>query len=198
MLDIKKEIADFEHIEEAFFDIDKEKHIAYIKLNFEKPSDIFDVNYNSRIPILSDDFMDWIGSAFELIPQKYKIDLDVSFDDLQGWDEEALSDNFKKNVMLEYKAATQKQRRKNSVAYVLIGVGVALFIAMLLVTRLWQTTSVVKDIFCYISDIATTVTFWEAMCILIVERKENSLARKSMLLRFAAIKFHGTAIKNEE
>lgn len=84
------------NIEDDFFDIDKEKKVANIVLNFDKPDDIFDLNYNSKIPVLSDDFLDWIASAFRIIPRRYKIKLDVRFRDLQGYDAETLEKIFEK------------------------------------------------------------------------------------------------------
>lgn len=188
-LDFKEEFLKYEHIEEDFFDIDKELKIAHVKLNFEKPSDIFDVNYLSKLPVLSDDFLEWIDSAFQLIPLKYKIDLTVEFNDLEGWDEELLLEVFKKNIMLEHRTVKSREKRKKIIAYGLIGIGAVMFIAMILISRLWQVDSLLKDIFFYISDIATTVAFWEAMYILVVERGESGFHRKSLVYRFASIKF---------
>lgn len=188
-LTLKDEFIKYEHIEEDFFEIDKQAKIAHVKLNFEKPSDIFDVNYLSKLPVLSDDFLEWIGSAFQLIPLKYKIDLTVEFNDLEGWDKERLSDVFKKNIMLEHRTVKSREKRKNIIAYGLIGIGAVMFVAMILISRLWQADSLLKDVFFYISDIATTVAFWEAMYILVVERGESGFHRKSLAYRFAAISF---------
>lgn len=195
-LSLKDELIKYEHIEEDFFDIDKKAKIARVKLKFEKPSEIFDVNYISKLPVLSDDFLEWIGSAFKLIPLKYKIDLTVEYDDLEGWDEEQLSDVFKKNIMLEYRSAKNIEKRKNLIAYGLIGVGAVMFIAMILISRLWNADSLLKDVFFYISDIATTVAFWEAMYILVVERGESGFHRKGLAYRFASIKFCKTEKKD--
>lgn len=188
-LTLKDDFIKYEHIEEDFFEIDKETKIAHVKLIFEKPSDIFDLNYISKLPVLSDDFLDWIGSAFQLIPLKYKIELTVEFNDLEGWDEERLSDVFKKNIMLEHRAVKSREKKKNIIACGLIGIGAVMFIAMILISRLWQADSLLKDIFFYLSDIATTVAFWEAMYILVVERGESGFHRKSLVYRFASIKF---------
>lgn len=192
-LTLKDDFIKYEHIEEDFFEIDKKTKIAHVKLNFEKPSDIFDMNYISKLPVLSDDFLEWIGSAFQLIPLKYKIDLTVEFNDLEGWDEERLLDVFKKNLMLEHRTVKSREKRKNIIAYGLIGIGAVMFIAMILIGRLWQTDNLLKDVFFYISDIATTVAFWEAMYILVVERGESGFHRKSLAYRFASIKFCKTS-----
>lgn len=184
-----KALKEFADIDERFFDIDKDAGVAKIELLFEKPEDIFDSNYLSKTPILSDDFIDWLGSAFSLVSSKYKIDLTVKFNDMGAYGENELEDIFKKNIELEFKSKFTANRQKNKVAYGLIGIGVVFFLIMLLINNLWQNDSVWKDIFVYISDIATTVTFWEAMTILVVQQKENRSYLKNLTDRFSTIRF---------
>ena len=181
-----KEIA---NIEKSFFDVDDEAKVARITLEFERAEDIFDENYISKTPVLSDDFIDWIGSVFTLVSDKYKIDLTVNFKDMGGYTEDNLSDIFRKNIELELKSRFKENRKRNRVAYGLIFVGVMFFFAMMLINRLWDTESVWKEIFVYISDIATTVTFWEAMTILVVEQKEKRAYIKNLRSRFSSIRF---------
>ena len=45
---------------------------------------------------------------------------------------------------------------------------------MMMITNLWEDGGVWKNIICYIMDITTIVTFFEAMNILIVENKEKA------------------------
>ena len=47
-----------------------------------------------------------------------------------------------------------------------------------------------KEIISYIFDISVTVTFWEALTILIVENKEKRKTDIEILKRFKTIKFH--------
>ena len=186
---MKKELKEFIGIEDEFFDLDKENKIAYMKLEFKKTTDIFDVNSISKIPILTDDFIDWISSSFDMAPHNYKIDLEISFDDLEGYDNDTLKNIFKKNMMLEFKKTRRIAHTKNLIAFSLIGIGVTFFIAMLLIVNLWENGGVTKDIFTYIADIATTVTFWEAMTILVVENKERRSYMKNLYSRFSNIEF---------
>jgi len=186
---MKKELKEFIDIEDEFFKLDKENKIAYMKLEFKKTTDIFDINSISKMPILSDDFIDWISSSFDMAPHNYKIDLEISFDDLEGYDNDALKNIFKKNMMLEFKKTRGQSHTKNLIAFSLIGIGIVFFTAMLLVSNLWKDGGVSKDIFAYIADIATTVTFWEAMTILVVENKERRSYMKNLYSRFANIEF---------
>ncbi len=180
------------NVENEFFDLDHNKKIAYMHLEFDKPSNIFDLNSKTKLPVLSDDFMEWIASAFDYAPKKYKIDLDVTFTDMEGFDNDTLQAVFKKNMMLEFKKNESKARTKNNIAFSLIGIGVMFFITMILINNLWINGGLIKDIFKYVADIATTVTFWEAMTILVVENKERRSYMKNLIERFSSIRFSVT------
>ena len=179
----------YKNIEEEFFEIDKEKKLAKISLSFDRVSEIFDLNYISKMPVLSDDFMEWITSAFSIIPSRYKIQVSISFGDYEGYSEQQLNDIFWKNIVLSAKSKRDSQRKRNSIAYGLIAAGIVLFAGMILTEINWDTESVMKPIISYVSDIATTVAFWEAMTILIVERKEQRSYLISVEKRFAGVKF---------
>ena len=182
----RKEIT---NAEKPFFDMDEEQKTARIVLEFERPEDIFDANYITKTPVLSDEFSDWIGSAFDLVSPKYKIDLTIRFNDMSGFTGDQLSEIFKKNIDLEFKSKLSDNRKKNRVAFSLIGIGIVFFLTIMLITSLWKTDSIWKEIFLYISDIAATVTFWEAMTILVVEQKEKRTYLKNLKSRFSAIRF---------
>ena len=187
-----KPVKEFAHLEDEFFDIDKNKKIAHVKLHFAAPSEIFDLSYDTKTPIMSDDFFSWITYCFDMIPSTYKIDLSVTFDDMQGWDAKTLDDIFRKNVLAEYKTSIQTQIKQNRLAFALIGIGALLFVAMMLMNHFWTSASFWKDIVSYVADIATTVVFWEAMTILFVHSKENRSARSALAERFATITFSDT------
>lgn len=179
----------FGNIEEEFFETDKEKSLATIRLSFDKVSDVFDLNYISKQPVLSDDFMDWIESTFRILPSRYKIKLVVSFGDYEGYDEARLNDIFWKNILLDFKSRRDNQKKRNFLAYGLIAAGLVFFAGMLAIEFAWKDDSVLRTVFSYISDIATTVTFWEAMNILIVERREQRSYLKAIRKRFIGVEF---------
>lgn len=185
----EKTIREFAELDDLFFDLDKENKTAKISLHFERPSEIFDRNYDFKIPVLSDDFLDWIGSTFSMVSSKYKLDLTVSFKDMEGYDPDTLEDIFRKNLELELKIRRKKAFQKNKVAFWLIGVGVLFFLVRMLISRFWLDDSVLREIFIYVSDIATTVTFWEAVVILVVDQKERRESMAQLARQFSSIRF---------
>lgn len=186
---MKNILKEYEYIEKEFFDIDEKTKKAKIKLHFKKATDIFDVTYLSETPILSDEFISWIQSAFDIVPAKYRIDLSVTFDDLCGFEEKELKEVFLKNTLLEYKSRSGVHRKRTKTAYFLIGVGITVLIGMILLGTLWDSESVLKTILSYAADIAATVTIWEALTILVVERSEEFGRVRDLVTRFDEIVF---------
>lgn len=195
---LKEEFDKYMKIEEEFFDVDRETRVATVRIAFGSPEDIFDVNYVTKAPVFSDEFSDWIKSAFRLVPNKYKIRLEIVFDDMAGYTDEQLLDLFKKNLYLDFKSTSEVGRAKNRIACGLIGIGTALFVAMILINNLWTGESLFKSIFAYVSDIAATVTFWEAMNILIVENMETRRHMSNLAGRFESIRFLSSAEESVE
>ncbi len=176
-------------IEEDFFTINKETGIAKVNLAFDSPDDIFDKNYEAKKPILNGDFLSLVRELFDYIPNKYKIDLTIRFKDMGDWTERKLKFIFDTNMIFEYRAKATRSKRNDRTAVGLLFIGLVLFLGMLYVKHVWQASSIVKDIFTYIADIATTVTFWEALYILVVVKRENMGDITNLVTRFSDIHF---------
>ena len=63
------------------------------------------------------------------------------------------------------------------------------FIVMMIIKGLWETDNFWHEIFFYILDITTTVLFWEAAGILLVENQESRITYKSYSKKFNEIIF---------
>lgn len=184
----KKIIKNFE-IEREFFDIDDENKRTNFNLEFSSPKDIFDPNLKSGVPALSDDFIEWLKESLEYSPKKYKIDLNVIFDDLGEYTEEELAIIFQKNMMLEYKRMKRNKFSKNCLAYSLIAIGIILLISMVTILSMWKNAGLFYEIVSYILDIATTVVFWEALTILLVEGRERKFYIMQIITKFDKVVF---------
>ena len=60
---------------------------------------------------------------------------------------------------------------------------------MMLISRLWTEGGFWHDVYFYFLDIATTVLFWEAAGILLVENREHRAMVRAYRERFSAIEF---------
>lgn len=176
-------------VEKDFFDFDEENKKIKVCLEFDKPSDLFDKNAITKIPVFNDDFVDWIMSAVSYTPKKYMVDVDVTFNDLEGYKPEELQVYFYKNVILDSKKFIRERSFKNKIAFGLIGLGLVLLVSMILMMSFWHDGGLAKEIISYVFDIATTVTIWEAMCILLVENKEKRDVFRNTVKKIDCINF---------
>ena len=185
----KELIEKYKTIENQFFELDHENKKALIKLKYDRPSDIFASNALTKTPILDPEFFDFIKSSFELIPNKYKVDFDVKFADMEGYSEEQLSDIFKSNVLLEAKRSSRDTRSKNKIALSLLVIGIVFLIGLILLETLWGADTPIYKIITFIIEIGAWVTTWEALGIMIIRNKEKRTLKYNLLRRFNSITF---------
>lgn len=177
------------NIEEEFFSVNKETKIASVALSFDSPEDIFDPNYQAKKPILNEHFLGLAHEIFDYIPNMYKIDLTVTFKDMGTWTEQSLKSIFETNMIFEYRAKNTHAKQNDRIALGLMFVGLVMFLGMLWLKHFWLGSALLKEIFSYVADIATTVTFWEALYILVVVRRENKGYTTNLVTRFSDIHF---------
>ena len=91
--------------------------------------------------------------------------------------------------MLEAKSLQEKNKSRNNVGWVLTGMGLVFLLSMIFIEFLWKEESLLRTIFAYVSDILATVTLWEALTLLVVERYENRMEKQDLALRFHSISF---------
>lgn len=177
------------NIEDEFFKLDHESKIAHVELNYDKPSALFDKDVITKIPMMSDDFFSSLIWAFDYLPENYKLDITISFNDLDGYSDEQLLELFEKNLAMEIKSRTRVGRRNEMSAFILCLVGIAFILISVLVERNWNSEGIGKLIVTYILDIVATVPFWGAMDIYIIEKSERRKKQAEIIRRFRNIEF---------
>ena len=179
-----------ENIEDKFFDINAADQIATIYLQYDKVSNLFNPNYKAKQPMVNGDLLEMIKSVFQSIPSHHKLSLDIQIDDAEGYSEKELLDLFIDNIILAYKIKHREINRRNKTAIRLILIGLFFLVMMLTAGHIWPDKGLAHDIFFYVSDIAATVTIWEALTITIIQIHENRLYEGILLMRFAGISIH--------
>ncbi|MCR5761501.1 MAG: hypothetical protein K6F82_05875 [Sphaerochaetaceae bacterium] len=186
-----KNIKETLNIGSKFYDLDEETKTATASFVFEKASDLFDSSFNAKIPVLSDSFIESIKYTFEAVPEDYGIYFEILCKDTEDHTVQELEEIFKNNIELEATRLLRKIKKKSSLAAALIITGLIFFVAMLHIEHVWAGDALPKKIFAYITDIATTVTFWEALTIILVDMKEQFRYNKDLKKRFKSITFKG-------
>lgn len=183
-------IRELKGLEQRFFEPDKENNLTTVYLQYEKASELFDPKYKAKMPIITLDLMEKIKKAFKLIPYHHKLILDIEIKNAEGYTEDELLTIIEENILLEYKTGRRETSRKDNLALGLITVGILSFIIMMVIGKLIPDGGLIHDIFFYISDIAATVTIWEALYILLVEDHEHRFYKRGLLRRFKEIRVH--------
>ena len=109
---------------------------------------------------------------------------------MEGYTSEKLNSIFRKNMLLSGRKFAAALKENNRLAYGLLFWGAVFFILMMLIDRTWNTEALWHDLFFYLLDIATTVLFWEAAGLMLVENREMRSKVRSYLERFSSIDFN--------
>ncbi len=185
MTDLKQ----FTGVDESFFDLDRENHLARIHLSFDTPDDLFERNVKAKLPLLSGDFMDWILRALDYVPGDFRLDIRVHFDDMAGFSESELAEICKKNLLLETKTRLRKIKRQNRLALLLCAVGLVFILAYILLGALWKSESTARQVLDFVLEIAATVPFWGAADIFFIDGAERRQNAVRFTRKFGGISF---------
>ncbi len=185
-----RRVNEFKNIEEEFFDLDENEKIASIELSYESPEDIFNQNVMTKTPVMNDDFIDLASKVFEIVPDKYKLDIRVMFDDLGDYNVKELKDICRKNIILEGKREYGSARSQNLLALSLCAVGFFFIIISALLDRVWLQEGLMRKIVAFLLETAATVPFWSAADIYFVENKERRRKNLNFIRRCDSITFY--------
>ena len=181
------------NIEDDFFELDHEQKTAIIRMEYERPGDIIEPSAATKTPRLTSDFIESVIGIFDYLPLKYKLQIQVAFDDMEGYNEEQMEDICQKNLVLETKTRYRDARSHNRLALYLCLTGVVCILLSIWVNNIWKDESTLRDIVVYVLDIAATVPFWAAMEIYFIDNKERRRRLLDLKKRFAGIEFHSKA-----
>lgn len=183
-------------IESDFFELDTENKIAHIRLDFDTPSEIFDQNAVTKTPVMGEDFLNWTIRSFDSVPNDYKLDIRVYFNNLEEYREDELAEICKKNILLETVIYRRKAGQLNRLALSLCALGLVFVLASIGVNVWWDSDSIAKQIIAFIMEIAATVPFWSAVDIYFVKNGEKRRNAVNFARRFHNITFYKKEVAN--
>lgn len=189
---MKELLKEYKGIAKDFFDVDDENKIAHLKLEYQKPSDIFTPNIGFKIPLYTEDFFDWIENfILYYAPSNYKIHLDVTFDDLEGYTEEELEDIFRKNILLESRRSRNISHINNYGAIGLLILGLIMLFSMVFVFHYWKDdNSLIREMLRYVVDVATMLIIWESITIIVVDNNKRRNFKRNFAIKYEKVRFH--------
>ena len=177
-------------IHDEFFRLNKEEKQARIDLKYQTPSDIISPVVQAGIPLMNEEFFAQLLDAFDYVPDRYELDIDVTFSDLEGYSKERLEEIFRKNILLKLRILGQKASRQNRLVLILCAIGLVFILLSVWLNHLWTEEGTVRNIVFFFLDIVATVPFWGAMDIYLVEGSERRKTAANIGKRFNSISFH--------
>ena len=179
----------YRNIEKEFYYYDEKEKVAQLCWEFEGPDEIFDKNSFTNIPVLNDDFVELLISVFDYVPPKYKLDITVCFNDMEGFDEKELDEICRKNILLLMKVQNRKANDQNTLALLLCGIGLLFGLLYFYVLVNFPDGGTLQEIGLFFLEIIATVPFWGAADIFFVDNSEQRKAVKKLKKRFHQITF---------
>lgn len=179
----------YKNIEHEFYEMDPETRTALVRLEYGKPSDILDPVPARKTPRMTAEFIEGIIGRFDDLPLRYKLRFLVTFEDMEGYTEEQLSDILSKNLLLETKNRNRAAFAHNRLALYLCLAGLSFILLVTWIESVWTEESALRNIVSYILDIAATVPFWGAMEICFIDNSERRRRLMNIRKRFSEIEF---------
>ena len=184
-----KKLEEWDSIEREFFKIDEEEKTAKIVMQYDSAEDWIDSTCLTDTPLISTEVLDQIRPVFSLAPPKYKVDLTLQFNDFGPYTETQMADILKKNLIIELKGKVNETRQRDRTAVYFIIAGLLSFLFMFLMRSTLAGDTMWDEFFFYLFDIITTVSLYEAVTILFLEKKEKLAEFRNLLDSVSAIHF---------
>lgn len=155
-----------------------------VRLNFDTFSELVDQTLgDNSVEKLNSALFDKIAEAFDLIPRKYKINIEVYIADFGDYTVEEAEKIVKDNVGLTIYAFAMERRRKKLTGISLLSGGVALLIASYFLNWL-DLPQLVFDII----NISGTLLVWEAADVTLIERSSDLKRAKQYISKFKTVR----------
>jgi len=159
------------------FDVDEEKKIVNLALNYEKVSDLLVTNIDTKVPTFNREKFGKIKDVISEFPFDYKVNLDVKIDDYEDYNPEEILEGFNDAVELTVYSGNKDHRRKwVQITFLLVaGILVLFFIAQGLIQNWKGISETAADVTKEILEITAWVFVWEAVSLAFLRPSEDRL-----------------------
>lgn len=177
-----------------YYTIDEEKNIIYVKIHFDKASDMVEMdNVKEGHRLLKTEVLSKLSELMDSLPMTLRLDVSFVVDDYEGIDPNEIKESFNDALELSQYRARGKRMGRWFIATLLVLVGVVLlFVYIAGKNNDWFGTELETDIITEIIDIAAWVFIWEAVTVLFLEPTEHTSLSLKFHKRLLSISFYKT------
>ena len=152
-----------------YFQIDQEKRLVYVKLRYDKASDVLEENFGEEgCGMFKNSVLESVGQIYSHIPMEFRAEIELYIGDYEGYDPKVILTRFNEALELNNYQSQRDKKRRWLRASLLILAGVAILALMGIgVSQHWfgEDGSESASLWTEVLDIAGWVFIWEAVTI---------------------------------
>ena len=159
------------------FNVDEEKKVVDLTLNYEKASDILITNLDTKVPTFDREKFGRIKEIISEFPIDYKVNLDITIQDYEGYEPDELLEGFNDAVELTMYSGRKDHRHKWLMTTFLLiaGILVLFFIANGIIQSWNGISQTASEVLREVLDISAWVFVWQAVSLAFLTPSEDRL-----------------------
>ena len=177
-----------------YFQVDNEHRIVYVKLRYDKASDVLETNFGEEgCGMFKNSILQSVGDIYGNIPMEYRVEIEFCIGDYEGYEPREVLNRFNEALELNNYQAQRDKKRRWLRASLLVLAGLAILALMGLgSSQNWfgEDGSTSASLWNEVLDIAGWVFIWEAVTISFLQQNELGLLGVKILSRTNGIRFY--------
>lgn len=159
-----------------YYSLDENNKNININFNYEKASDILDVNIgNPEYPLFKDEVLERVNSVIENNNPLYKVELNFEIEDYESYSPKNIIESFNDTLELRQYSARRKRMLKDLICAILALVGTLLLLTMVIIKQENMISDETNnEVITEIINIVAWVFIWEAAYMLFLEHSEQT------------------------
>lgn len=159
------------------FNVDEEKKLVDLTLNYESANDVLITNLDTKVPTFDRDKFGRIKEIISEFPIDYKVNLDITIKDYNGYKPEEMLEGFNDAVELTVYSGEKDHRKKwlQTTFLLIAGILVLFFIANGVIQNWGGITPTAAEVLREVLDISAWVFVWQAVSLAFLTPSEDRL-----------------------
>ncbi len=177
-----------------YFQINQEKRLVYVKLRFDRASDVLEENFGEeKCGMFKNSVLENVGQIYSHIPMEYRAEIEIYIGDYEGYEPKEILSRFNEALELNnYQNSRDKKRRwLRACLLILAGIGILALMGVG-VSRHWfgEEGSESVSLWTEVLDIAGWVFIWEAVTISFLQPSALGILGVKILSRTNGIRLY--------
>ena len=164
------------------FNVDEEKKLVDLTLNYESASEVLITNLDTKVPTFDRDKFGRIKEIISEFPRDYKVNLDITIQDYEGYKPEEMLEGFNDAVELTIYSGNRDNRTKwlKTIFFLIAGILVLFFIANGIIQSWAGISDTAAEVLREVLDISAWVFVWQAVSLAFLTPTEDRLVSTTL------------------